>query len=339
MAAVAAVIAWTFMLALPAVVQAGDGPPPQDHKVDVCHVPPGNPGNAHTISVDRHAVPAHLAHGDSLGKCKPTKPPECAPWGLFKRCDHDGDKIIVVKEPPGANCPAGGWKIIIFSKRHMRGDDHGARVIFVCNGEDGEPGLPGPPGPPGPPGQTPVVTNEPPGVNCVAGGIRIVAPGESTGPEDDETFFVCNGVPGVQGPPGPPGPPGTNTTVTVEPEQCISARIARWRIIVRQNVRVRIVGTTFEGVRATRTRFRTAGGRVGYRVRIDMRGLPRGVYVSRVKYRFTRVTGPAGLNLDPDNFGRPSRIVRRKVHYWRACYGNPKGGGGEGMNAYPVTLL
>jgi len=33
-------------------------------KVDVCHVPPGNPDNAHSISVSVNAVQAHLDHGD-----------------------------------------------------------------------------------------------------------------------------------------------------------------------------------------------------------------------------------------------------------------------------------
>jgi hypothetical protein len=35
----------------------------------VCHVPPGNPQNAHTIRVGAAAVPAHLDHGDYLGPC------------------------------------------------------------------------------------------------------------------------------------------------------------------------------------------------------------------------------------------------------------------------------
>ena len=38
-------------------------------KVEICHIPPGNPANAHTIVVDDSAVPAHLAHGDYLGEC------------------------------------------------------------------------------------------------------------------------------------------------------------------------------------------------------------------------------------------------------------------------------
>ena len=44
-------------------------PPDQDDKVTLCHRPPGNPENAHTITVGRSAVPAHLAHGDTLGPC------------------------------------------------------------------------------------------------------------------------------------------------------------------------------------------------------------------------------------------------------------------------------
>ena len=43
------------------------------HKVVICHVPPGNPDNAHTIEVSENAVDAHLAHGDTLGPC-PTDP-------------------------------------------------------------------------------------------------------------------------------------------------------------------------------------------------------------------------------------------------------------------------
>jgi hypothetical protein len=57
-----------------AVVYAGGG-----GKVDVCHIPPGNPANAHTINVSVNAVPAHLAHGDNLGACGATE--RCADIG------------------------------------------------------------------------------------------------------------------------------------------------------------------------------------------------------------------------------------------------------------------
>jgi hypothetical protein len=47
-------------------------------KRTVCHIPPGNPANAHSISVGEPAVRAHLAHGDRLGACPdPTSKPIC----------------------------------------------------------------------------------------------------------------------------------------------------------------------------------------------------------------------------------------------------------------------
>lgn len=38
-----------------------------DPKVKICHIPPGNPSNMHTIEVSQSAVAAHLAHGDFVG--------------------------------------------------------------------------------------------------------------------------------------------------------------------------------------------------------------------------------------------------------------------------------
>jgi hypothetical protein len=43
---------------------------PQDKKkTTICHLPPGNPANEHTLCIGNPAVPAHLAHGDYLGPC------------------------------------------------------------------------------------------------------------------------------------------------------------------------------------------------------------------------------------------------------------------------------
>lgn len=41
----------------------------QNQKVEICHAPQGNLGNAQTICVNESAVAAHLAHGCSLGAC------------------------------------------------------------------------------------------------------------------------------------------------------------------------------------------------------------------------------------------------------------------------------
>lgn len=38
--------------------------------VTLCHIPPGNPANAHTITVGTPAVRAHLRHGDTRGACE-----------------------------------------------------------------------------------------------------------------------------------------------------------------------------------------------------------------------------------------------------------------------------
>ena len=41
-----------------------------DEKVTICHFPPVNPGNAHTLTIGAPAVATHLAeHGDTLGAC------------------------------------------------------------------------------------------------------------------------------------------------------------------------------------------------------------------------------------------------------------------------------
>lgn len=57
-------------LMVPALAAAAG---PKD-KTELCHVPPGNPANAHTITVGGNAAQAHLGHGDTLGPCKVERP-------------------------------------------------------------------------------------------------------------------------------------------------------------------------------------------------------------------------------------------------------------------------
>ena len=53
-------------------------PAEEHHKTTICHIPPGNPANAHTLCIGNQAVPAHLEnHGDYLGPCKTEQP--CPP--------------------------------------------------------------------------------------------------------------------------------------------------------------------------------------------------------------------------------------------------------------------
>lgn len=47
-----------------------DCAPGPDGKVTICHFPPGNPGNRHTINVSPNALSAHcMNHGDTCGPC------------------------------------------------------------------------------------------------------------------------------------------------------------------------------------------------------------------------------------------------------------------------------
>lgn len=39
--------------------------------ITICHIPPGNPARARTLTVDESAWPAHQAHGDTEGACPP----------------------------------------------------------------------------------------------------------------------------------------------------------------------------------------------------------------------------------------------------------------------------
>jgi hypothetical protein len=51
-------------------------------KITICHVPPGNPENAHSITIGAPAVAAHLKNhdGDSVGECVRPSPSPCPPF-------------------------------------------------------------------------------------------------------------------------------------------------------------------------------------------------------------------------------------------------------------------
>jgi hypothetical protein len=221
----------------------------------------------------------------------------CAHGNPTDLCDH----VIVVTEEAGLNCPTGGIKIVIVHGAvdptavvrtartiHPPKDDPADETFYVCNGLNGVPGPPGPIGPPGPPG--------PPGVNCIAGGVKI-----TTG---EGTFFVCNGVP------------------VPTPQSCISTRVATWHLIVRKSVRVSRVGFSFNGKRTTYTTRRFK--RLHYYAKVDMRGLPPGVYGARIRYNLRKV-------------GSRTVRPRSKVHLYRV--GCPGQYGPGGLNVTELTVL
>jgi hypothetical protein len=105
----------------------------------------------------------------------------------------------------------------------------------------------------------------------------------------------------------------------------VSRRTAHWRLTVRKAFRVTNLRATFEGVRAP-VEQGIRRGRQSFRVTIEMTGLRRGEYVARVRYRLTRTSTGQSRS-------------RTRIHYYRPCYGNPKGGGLEGPNTNRITIL
>ena len=64
-----------------------------DEKVTICHRPPGNPSNGHTLTLPRSAADAHLRQhrSDSRGACAPPPKPKPKPKGKDKGNDKGKD--------------------------------------------------------------------------------------------------------------------------------------------------------------------------------------------------------------------------------------------------------
>ncbi len=79
---------------LVAVLAAGGATAAHAAKIAICHRPPGNPGNFHTITINQNALPAHQAHGDLVGSCLTN-------CGTI--CD-DGNKCTIDVVPSATEC-------------------------------------------------------------------------------------------------------------------------------------------------------------------------------------------------------------------------------------------
>jgi hypothetical protein len=95
------------------------GAPAWAAKVKVCHVPPGNPANFHTITIDDNAVQAHLAHGDLLGSCAAHCDQLCDDGNPCSIDACDANEHCLLNHPP-VSC-----------------DDGNACTIDTCDPTDG----------------------------------------------------------------------------------------------------------------------------------------------------------------------------------------------------------
>jgi hypothetical protein len=120
-------------------------------KVTICHIPPGNPANAHEITIGAPAVDAHIRnHGDYLGACRPDP---CLPPAPLRQVANP-KKVTICHIPPGN--PANRHTITIGAPAvpaHIRnhGDTLGPCLPDPVNCEQPPPGGETPP----PGGETP----------------------------------------------------------------------------------------------------------------------------------------------------------------------------------------
>ncbi len=72
-------------------------------RVEICHLPPGNPDNFQTITISENAVASHFAHGDYAGACDAA--PVCGNGFI------DGDEDCDGFDLAGASCGSLGYTL------------------------------------------------------------------------------------------------------------------------------------------------------------------------------------------------------------------------------------
>ncbi len=107
-----------------------------------------------------------------------------------------GQSVQVSVEPPGANCPSGGVKLTLpdgTSSYICNGSDgtngtNGTNGTDGTNGTNGTDGSNGANGDAGADGQSVVMTPEPPGPNCIFGGVKLQV-------GDQPPQYICSSAP------------------------------------------------------------------------------------------------------------------------------------------------
>lgn len=96
----------------------------QGAKVDVCHIPPGNPDNAHTITISIDALETHLDHGDSIGACEAAQAPGASTTACI--CPRPGIWEVTNRE---------GWMecSMLGFKRKLKAKSRNEGAIWILN--------------------------------------------------------------------------------------------------------------------------------------------------------------------------------------------------------------
>jgi hypothetical protein len=79
-------------------------------KVEICHIPPGNPGSRHTLWVPSSALSAHLAHGDYLGQCDSAVSSQVQTATIISEGTYAGiTKAVIVELRPASYAKYGNF--------------------------------------------------------------------------------------------------------------------------------------------------------------------------------------------------------------------------------------
>ncbi len=136
----------------------------------------------------------------------------CAVSVALAACGEDrvGEPFVEIRDASVTECLEGGKVIVVGQDENGNGtldDDEVASTDAVCNGVPGAPGRDGRDGDRGLPGSTALIrtVDEPPGLNCSEGGLRVEVGVDDNGDgaldrdEVDATGFVCSGAQGQPG--------------------------------------------------------------------------------------------------------------------------------------------
>jgi PKD repeat protein len=99
---------FTLVVTVLALVSAAGVYAAASAKVNICHIPPGNPDNWHTITVSENALSAHLAHGDLPGRCEENLEKLCNDGNACTIDVDYGSGTCYVNRPP-VDCDDGNF--------------------------------------------------------------------------------------------------------------------------------------------------------------------------------------------------------------------------------------
>jgi hypothetical protein len=89
----------------------------EKERVTICHIPPGNEANRHTLVISRSALDAHLAHGDVLGSCEDAKKGNQKP-GNQAPANQKGTQGKPTTTPKGGGTNGGNPQAMLMVNSH-----------------------------------------------------------------------------------------------------------------------------------------------------------------------------------------------------------------------------